>query len=103
MHDDLAKPGTLGLQFLPEPFCHFFNRWILQSFDIVEISVVQHFQERFHRVANLRMIVNPSDFWIDIALDRNFDLKTVPMDASAFVASRGMGQSLGRFKSEIFR
>jgi hypothetical protein len=25
------------------------------------------------------------------------------MDASAFVAGRGMGQSLGRFKSEIFR
>jgi len=49
------------------------------------------------------MIVNPSDFWIDLALDRNFDLKTVPMDASAFVARRGIGQSLGRFKSEILR
>ena len=103
MHDDLGKPGTLRLQFFPKPRRHFFNRWVLQSFDIVEICVVQHFQEWFHRVANLRMIVNPSDFWIDIALDRNFDLKTVPMDASAFVASRGMGQSLGRFKSEIFR
>src|SRR4029453_11839712 len=48
-------------------------------------------------------IVNASDFWIDVAIDRNFDLKTVPMEASAFVASRGIRQSLGRFKSEIFR
>jgi hypothetical protein len=27
----------------------------------------------------------------------------VPMDASAFVAGRGIGQSLRCFKSEIFR
>ncbi len=47
VHDNLAKAGTLRLQFLPEPFRHFFNRWVLQSFDVVEISVVQHFQERF--------------------------------------------------------
>ena len=103
MHDDLAKSGALRLQFFPEPRRHFFNRWILQPFDIVEIRVVQHSQERFHRVANLRMIVNPSDFWIDIALDRNFDLKTVSMDASAFMAYGRFGQSLCRFKSEIFR
>src|SRR5437660_326085 len=25
VHNDLAKTGTLRLQFLPEPFCHFFN------------------------------------------------------------------------------
>jgi len=49
------------------------------------------------------MIVNPPNFWIDIALDRNVDLKTVPMEASAFVPRRSIGQSLGRFKSEIFR
>jgi hypothetical protein len=103
MHNDLAETGALRLQFLPEPRRHFFNRRVLQTVDIVQIRVVQHFQEWFHRVANLRMIVNPSDFWIDVALDRNFDLKTVPMDASAFVAGRGIRQSLRRFKSEILR
>lgn len=103
MHDDLAKTGALSLQFLPEPRRHFFNRRILQAFDIVEIRMVQHFQERFHRVANLRMIVNPSDFWVDIALDRNFDLKTVSMHASAFVTLWSIGQSLCRFKSKILR
>ena len=35
MHDDLAKTGALRLQFVPEPFCHFFNRWILQPLLIV--------------------------------------------------------------------
>ena len=65
--------------------------------------MIQYFQERFHRVANLRMIVNPSDFWIDIALDRNFDLKTVSMHTPAFMTLRRVGQSLRRFKSEIFR
>jgi hypothetical protein len=49
------------------------------------------------------MIVNPSDFWIDIALDGNFDFKTVSMHTPALVASRRIGQSLRRFKSEILR
>ena len=65
--------------------------------------MVQHFQERFHRVANVRMIVNPSDFWIDIALDRNFDLETVPVHTPALMTLRRIRQSLCRFKSEIFR
>ena len=103
MYDDLAQPRTLRLQFFPEPSRHFFDRWVLQPFDIVEISMVQHFQKRFHRVANFRMVVNPSHIRIDLALDRNFDLETVPMHSPAFVACRRFGQSLGRFKSEIFR
>lgn len=49
------------------------------------------------------MIVNPSDFWIDIALDRNFDLKTVSVHTPAFMTLRCIGQSLCRLKSEIFR
>jgi len=65
--------------------------------------MVQHFQKRFHRVANLRMIVDPSDFGIDIAFDRNFDLETVSMHTAAFMTLRRVGQSLCRFKSEIFR
>jgi len=65
--------------------------------------MVEHFQKRLHRVANLRMIVNPSDFWIDIALDRNFDLETVSVHTPAFMTLRRIGQSLCRFKREIFR
>ena len=48
------------------------------------------------------MIVNPSDFWIDIALDGNFDLETVSMYTPAFMTLRRVGQSLCRFKSKIF-
>src|SRR5438874_11721299 len=100
VHDNFAKAGTLRLQFLPEPFRHFFNRWVLQSFDVVEISVVQHFQERFHRVANFRVVVNPSGFWIDIAFHGNFDLKTVSMHAPAFMTLRRFRQNLRCFKSK---
>lgn len=67
VHDDFAKTGTLRFQFSPEPFRHFFNRWILQSFDIVEIRVIQNFQKRFHRFADLRVVINPADFWIHVA------------------------------------
>jgi len=103
VHDNFAKAGTLRLQFLPEPFRHFFNRWVLQSFDVVEISVVQHFQERFHRVADIRMVIDPACFWVDIAFHRDFDLKTVSMHATAFMSLGCIGQSLRCFKREIFR
>jgi hypothetical protein len=100
--DDLAKTGTFGFQFLPEPFRHSFNRGILQAFDVIEIRMVQHFQERFHRVADIRVIVNPAGFWIDIAFHGNFHLETVSMHPSAFMTLRRIGQSLRSFKSEIF-
>ena len=35
VHNNLAEPGTLRLQFFPEPFCHFLDCWILQALDIV--------------------------------------------------------------------
>jgi len=103
VHDDFAKTRTLRFQFLPKPLGHVFNRRILQAFDIVQIGVIEHFHQRFHRVAYFGVIVNPPGFWIDIAFHRNFDLETVAMHTPAFVALRRVGQSLRRFKSEIFR
>ena len=66
VHDDFAKTRTLRFQFLPKPLGHVFNRRILQAFDIVQIGVVEHFHQRFHRVAYSGVIVNPPGFWIDI-------------------------------------
>ena len=61
------------------------------------------FRSGFIAALMCRVIINPADLRIDIALDRNFDLKTVSVHPPAFVALRRFGQSLRRFKSEIFR
>jgi len=48
------------------------------------------------------MVINPSNLWVDITFERDFNLKTVPVDTTAFVSLRRVGQCLRRFKSEIF-
>ena len=101
MHDDLAEARALASQFLPEPFRHVFDRWVLQAFDIVEVRVVEYFQKWLHGLADLRVVINPSDFRIDVAIDRYFDFKTVSVHPAAFVTLRGLRQSLGRFESEV--
>ena len=101
MHDDLAEPGALGLQFYPEPGGHFFNGWVLQPFDVVEIRVVQDFQKRFHRRADFGMIINPAARWIDIVFHRYLDLETMAVHAPTLVTLGRLRQNLRRFKSEI--
>jgi len=65
--------------------------------------MIQHFQERFHRAADLCVIVNPADFRIDFAFYGNFDLEAVAVHTAAFVAGRRVWQGLRRFKREVFR
>ena len=103
MHHDFGEAGTLTFQFSPEPLRHYFDAWIFQAFDVVEVRMVQHFQERFHRIADLCVIVNPADFRIDFAFHGNFDLEAVAVHTAAFVAGRRLWQSLRRFKREVFR
>ena len=59
--------------------------------------------KRLHCSADVRVIINPADRRIDIALDRNFHLETVSVYPPAFVALRRFGQSLRCFKCEILR
>lgn len=103
MHDNFAETLALRLQFFPKPRRHVLDRRIFQAFDLVQIRMIQHLQERFHGRSNFGMIVNPAAFVIDISFDRNLDFKAVTMHAPAFMALRSSWQSLRRFKSEIFR
>ena len=45
MHDDLAKPGTDRLKFLPKPRGHIFNRRIIEPCDFVEVRVIELLHE----------------------------------------------------------
>src|SRR5438270_8708708 len=48
------------------------------------------------------MIIEPTGRVIDLAFDRNLDLKTVPVHPSALVAFRRFRQRLGGFELKIF-
>ena len=101
MHDDFTEAGALRLELLPKPRRHIFNGRILETFDVVEVRMIEPLHERLHGGTNLSVIVNPTGLWIDLAFDRDLQFKTVPMHPTAFVSFRGTGQSLGRFEGEI--
>lgn len=101
--DDFAKAGALRLELSPKPRGHVLNRWVFQTAELVQISVIEHLNDRFHGGADVRVIVNPAGAGVDFAFHGNFDLETMPMHPSAFVALRGLGQRLRSFEGEIFR
>ena len=102
MHDNFAETLALRLQFFPKPRRHVLDRRIFQAFDLVQIRMIQHLQERFHGRSYFGMIVNPAAFVIDISFHRNLDFKAVTVHPPAFMALWSAWQSLRRFKSEIF-
>ena len=102
VEDNLAQSGALRGQFSPEPGAHVFDSGIFQAFNLVEIGMVQLFQQWGHRLADLRVIVDPANLRIDLSLNRNLDLEAVPVHFLALVILRNVGQCLGRFECEIF-
>ena len=103
VHDDLAQARALGLQFLPEPLRHVFDRWVVQAFDVIEVFMVQQFQKWSHRLADLRVVVNPPGFGIHVTFNRHFDFETVSVQPAAFVTLMRLWQDLCRFEREILR
>ena len=101
MNDDFAEAGQLRGEPAPEPCGHVFDGGVFQTFDFVQIGVVEEFNDRMHRAADFRMIIEPADVLIDHALDADFQLEAVAVHALAFVVSWQRGEGLGGFKSEV--
>ena len=58
--------------------------------------------QRFHRGADFRVVINPAALRGDFAFDRDFDFEAVPMHFAALMSFGRAGQSLGGFEAEIF-
>ncbi len=102
MDDDFVETGKLGFQVPPKPRRHDFDRWVLKSFNIIEIRMIELIQEGLHGSGDLRVIINPANIGIDFAFDRDLHFEAVSMHAFAFVIAWEIGQCLGGLEPEIF-
>lgn len=66
---DLAETGTVWREFFPEPGCHLFDGRIIQARNVIQVSVIELLYQRLHRVADPRMIVDPTSLRVDLALN----------------------------------
>ncbi len=103
MNHNLRQTGELRAQFFPEPSRHQFNGRIFQAWCVIEMGVVELFDNRTHRRTDEGMIVKPTGFGIHFAFHGNFDFKSVAMNLRALVPWRHFGQTLRGFDNKIFR
>ena len=64
--------------------------------------MIQPVHDRFHRPGDLRMVVDPADFWVHLAFDCNLKLERMAMHFGAFVIPRKIRQRLGGLETEVF-
>ncbi len=102
MNHDLAETGKLRCQFLPQPRGHVFNGGILQALDLIQVRMIQPVQKRLHRLGNFRVIIDPADLRIDLALDDDLKFERVTVHLGAFVVARKIRQRLGCLETEFF-
>lgn len=85
---DFAETRKLGGEFFPEPSGHALDSGAFESLDVVEVAMIELIEEGVHGVGDSLVVIDPADPLIDRALDRDLDLETVAMHATAFVIFR---------------
>ena len=101
MDDHFAEPGAFRGQVIPDPNGQVFKRRIFQALDLVKNPVIELLDDLFCGLANLRVVVKPPHFGIDLPFHGYFRAETVPVHPPALVARRNVGQRVGRLKTEI--
>src|SRR5882762_9200519 len=94
-YNDLRKEREGGAEALPNPNGKIFAGWIFQAGDLVQVIMVEPIQERFKRVGNVRVIHQPTKFWVAFASDHDFDPKAMAMESTALMSLRQMRQEVG--------
>lgn len=99
---DFRQPGEVGLKFSPKPGCHNLDGRTFESLDIIEVAVIHHSEQGGHRLGYAFMVVNPANFFIDLALDMDLHFEAVSVHLTAFVVLREARQRVGGFEAKIF-
>ena len=82
----------------PDPTSNIFAGRIFQPRNFIEVVVIELFQDRFEGAFDLSKIQHPAAVLINRTRQVEADMKTVAMQARAFVAGWHIGQAMRRFE-----
>lgn len=97
-HHHFAEQWQLRFQLSPNPYGDLLTRRILQTRDIVKMPMIQLLPERAKCLGDVRVIHQPSQFWVTLAGYHNLHFETMPMQSAALVRLRQSRQQMRRFK-----
>lgn len=98
---DGRELGQRRLELVPDPSTQVFARWVLETFNLVEVVVVQLIDDRLAGRLDVAEVHDPAAVLAWFTFDIDTKLKGVPMQALALVARRHIRQPVGRLKMEV--
>lgn len=102
MDTNLAELGQERLELLPDPAGEHFAGGVLEARDVVQIMVVETLVQGFEGGLDVGEVPYPAGMGIDSAFDVQAYLEGMPMETSALVARRNIGQEVCGFENEFF-
>jgi hypothetical protein len=100
--DNFAQPWQQRSHFRPDPDGYVLARWILQTFNFIQIMMVEHVVVGRECRLDVCEVDNPPRQRINFARDVNLRREGMTVKSSAFVALWDVRQAMCRFKNELF-
>ena len=87
---------------MPDPVRDDFAGWVFETRNLVEVAMVELLPDGFEEAGEFGVVDEPTKFGISVSADGDFDLETVAVEASAFMAERELGEQVSGFELEGF-
>jgi|GEM_PF-2122802 len=100
--NDFGEDGEGRFQLVPDPMGDDFAGGIFETRNFIEITMVELFPDGFEEAGEFGVIDEPAQFGIGFAADGDFDLETVAVEASAFMAEWELGKQVSGLELEGF-
>src|SRR3989344_3887748 len=91
-YNDLRQPRQARLETLPNPARQHLARWIFESLDIVQATVIKLLVKRLKRASNIGEVLHPTFLRRHRPGDVYLDMERVPVQPAALVPFRNIRQ-----------
>ena len=99
---DLAQERQSWLQLFPYPASEIFARRVVQSRNVVQVVVIELFEDGFETGFEFGKVHHPSGRFRSIAFCTQSYMERVSVQARTLVSLRDIGQAMGCFKVKLF-
>jgi hypothetical protein len=90
LNEDFAQAGKRWSKLFPDPTGDVLAGWIFQTFDLIQVPVVNTILDRSKRRLYIREIHDPTMMLVKRSFNVYLNAKTVAMEATAFMTGRHM-------------
>jgi len=103
MNADGGKLRQQRLEFGEDPLGEILTGWIFQTWDIVQIVMIQALVQRLEDRFDFREITDPADMSVHFAFQVDRDTKRMAVQSPAFMALWYMRKEVRGFKRKFFK